>query len=77
MARDLKIEHVAVSDLAPYPRNPRTHSEEQVKVIAASIKRFGWTNPILVGNDNDIIAGHEQATLNGKTFEQIKSERLS
>jgi DNA modification methylase len=58
MARDLKIEHVAVSDLVPYARNPRSHSNEQVEVIAASIERFGWTNPVLIGNDSDIIAGH-------------------
>jgi ParB-like chromosome segregation protein Spo0J len=56
--RDLKIDYVAVSDLVPYARNARTHSEEQVTVIAASIQRFGWTNPVLIGNDNDIIAGH-------------------
>ncbi len=42
----------------PYARNARTHSEQQVKVIADSIQRFGWTNPMLIGNDNDIIAGH-------------------
>src|SRR6266404_1348051 len=57
-ARDLKIEYVSVSDLVPYARNARTHSEQQVKVIAESIKRFGWTNPVLIGNNNDIIAGH-------------------
>jgi hypothetical protein len=58
ITRDLKIEQIAVSDLVPYVRNPRTHSEAQVAVIAASIERFGWTNPVLIGNDNDIIAGH-------------------
>jgi DNA modification methylase len=58
MPRDLKIEHVAVSDLVPYARNARTHSEEQIGVIATSIQRFGWTNPVLIGNDSDIIAGH-------------------
>jgi len=42
----------------PYARNARTHSEEQVAQVAASIVEFGWTNPILVGADGVIIAGH-------------------
>src|ERR1700688_2216358 len=58
MPRDLKIEQIAVADLVPYVRNPRSHSEAQVAVIAASIERFGWTNPVLIGNGNDIIGGH-------------------
>ena len=47
-----------VADLIPYARNSRTHSDEQVAQIAASIKEFGWTNPILTDGDNGIIAGH-------------------
>lgn len=47
-----------VSDLIPYARNSRTHSDEQVAQIAASIKEFGFTNPVLVDGDNGIIAGH-------------------
>jgi DNA modification methylase len=47
-----------VTDLIPYARNSRTHSDEQVAQIAASIKEFGWTNPILTDGDNGIIAGH-------------------
>jgi site-specific DNA-methyltransferase (adenine-specific) len=47
-----------VSELIPYARNSRTHSEEQVAQIAASIKEFGWTNPILVDGEGVIIAGH-------------------
>lgn len=47
-----------VKDLIPYVRNSRTHSEEQVIQIAASIKEFGFTNPILVDGENGIIAGH-------------------
>lgn len=54
----MQIEHVAVESLIPYARNSRTHSDEQVAQIAASIKEFGWTNPILVDGDNGIIAGH-------------------
>ena len=47
-----------VSDLKPYPRNPRTHSKAQIRQIAASIEEFGFTNPILVVSDGGIIAGH-------------------
>jgi ParB-like chromosome segregation protein Spo0J len=47
-----------VADLIPYINNPRTHSDEQVAVIAASIREFGWTNPVLVDGRNGIIAGH-------------------
>src|ERR1022692_1958423 len=54
----LQVEERALADLIPYDRNPRTHSEQQVAQVAASIKQFGWTNPILIGPDNVIIAGH-------------------
>ena len=49
---------VLVSDLIPYARNTRTHSDEQINKIAASITEFGWTNPILIDGNNGIIAGH-------------------
>jgi ParB-like chromosome segregation protein Spo0J len=42
----------------PYARNARTHSETQVDQVAASIREWGWTNPVLVGEDGGIIAGH-------------------
>jgi len=47
-----------VADLIPYARNSRTHSDAQVSKIAASIKEFGFLNPIIVDGDNGIIAGH-------------------
>ena len=53
-----KIEQRLVADLIPYAANSRTHSDAQVAQIAASIKEFGWTNPILIDGDNTIIAGH-------------------
>jgi ParB-like chromosome segregation protein Spo0J len=53
-----KIETRSVADLIPYAANSRTHSDAQVAQIAASIKEFGWTNPILIDGDNTIIAGH-------------------
>lgn len=47
-----------VSDLIPYANNSRTHSDEQVNQVASSIKEFGFTNPVLIDEDNGIIAGH-------------------
>lgn len=54
----ITITQRSVSDLIPYARNSRTHSDEQVAQIAASIKEFGWTNPILVDAEGVVIAGH-------------------
>jgi ParB-like chromosome segregation protein Spo0J len=48
----------SVEKLIPYARNARTHSDEQIAQVAASIVEFGWTSPILVGGDGVIIAGH-------------------
>jgi len=48
----------AVSDLIPYARNARTHSDEQVDKIAASIREFGFLNPVITDGDNGIVAGH-------------------
>ena len=53
-----KIETRLVADLIPYAANSRTHSDAQIAQIAASIREFGWTNPILIDGDNTIIAGH-------------------
>src|SRR5437764_14948087 len=55
---DIQIERWPIERLIPRASNPRTHSREQVANIAASIREWGWTNPILVGADDDIIAGH-------------------
>ena len=49
---------VSVGGLIPYARNARTHSEEQVAQIAASIREFGFLNPVIVDGDNGLIAGH-------------------
>jgi len=53
-----QIEHCAIADLIPYARNARTHSDAQVAQIAASIREFGFTNPVLIDGDGGIIAGH-------------------
>lgn len=54
---DPRVEQIALDKLRPYPGNPRTHSKKQVKQIAASIARFGFTSPLLVSDDLEIIAG--------------------
>jgi DNA modification methylase len=56
--RNLLVQLWPIDRLLPYIRNARTHSDEQVAQVAASIVEFGWTNPILVGADGVIIAGH-------------------
>lgn len=53
-----KIEHIEIESLIPYARNSRTHSDAQVAQIAASIKEFGFTNPVLIDQEGGIIAGH-------------------
>ena len=53
-----RIEHWPIARLVPYAKNARTHSDEQVMQIAASIAQFGFTNPILVDTNAGILAGH-------------------
>lgn len=75
------IEERSIESLKPYARNARTHSKKQIKQIAASIKRFGFTNPVLIGDDESIIAGHgrvEAAKLLGrKTVPTLKLSHLN
>jgi hypothetical protein len=52
------VEYIAVTRLRPHPGNARTHSKGQIRQIADSIRKFGFTNPILVSDDDEIIAGH-------------------
>lgn len=54
----MEVVQTPLADLIPYVNNARTHSDEQVAQIAASIKEFGFTNPILTDGDSGIIAGH-------------------
>src|SRR5262249_1680423 len=56
--RDLVVEQVPVNSLTSYETNPHTHTKKQVRQIAASIRTFGWTNPVLVNAADRIIAGH-------------------
>lgn len=73
-----QIEHRPPATLRPYPGNARTHSRKQVRQIADSIRRFGFTNPVLVSDEGEIIAGHgrvEAAKLIG--LENVPTLRLS
>lgn len=54
----IEVVYKNIDELIPYINNSRTHSDAQVAQIAASIKEFGWTNPVLMDGDNGIIAGH-------------------
>lgn len=58
MEMKLKIEYRKVSDLLPYARNARTHSDTQVSQLAASIKEFGFNNPVAVNGEGMILCGH-------------------
>ena len=68
----VQIENRPIEALIPYARNSRTHSDAQVAQIAASIREFGWTNPVLVDGSNGIIAGHGRVLAARKLgFEQV------
>src|SRR6266436_1372418 len=70
-------ETVPVSKLRPYTKNPRTHSKKQIGQIAESIKRFGFTNPVLI-SDDEIIAGHGRvAAAKVLGIESVPTVRLS
>jgi ParB-like chromosome segregation protein Spo0J len=67
-----------VARLRPYPKNARTHSKKQLRQIADSIQKFGFTNPVLISDDDEIIAGHgrvEAAKLLG--MQSVPTLRLS
>ena len=81
MPKSIAIEQMAPTDLKPYARNARTHSVKQIAQIAASIRTFGFNNPVLIDKHNVIIAGHgrvEAAKLLGlETVPVIRLEHLS
>jgi ParB-like nuclease family protein len=52
------VETVSLQELRPWPRNARAHSRKQIRQIAESIRRFGFTNPVLIDGENHILAGH-------------------
>ena len=72
------IEYLPIGSLIPYARNSRTHSDSQVAQIAASIKEFGFTNPVLIDKDEGIIAGHGRVLAARKlNIDSIPCVRLS
>jgi DNA modification methylase len=74
---DLVIEMLSTTALTPWKRNARTHSKKQLRQIADSIKEFGFTNPVLIDRQNQILAGHgrvEAAKLLG--MEEVPCVRL-
>lgn len=68
MPDPLSIEYVPTDDLIHYARNSRTHSEAQVAQIAASIREFGFTNPVLIDERRTIIAGHGRVLADALEF---------
>ena len=78
---DLNVQQIELEQLVPYARNARTHSDSQVAQIAGSIAEFGFVNPVLVGGDNIIIAGHGRVMaakkLGLKTVPTIKLDHLT
>ena len=78
LVSSITIEAIPLGGLRPYPGNARTHSKKQIRQIADSIKRFGFTNPVLISDEREIIAGHgrvEAAKLLG--LESVPAVRLS
>src|SRR3954449_13258137 len=77
----MNFENRPTTSLRPYPGNARTHSPKQIKLIARSIERFGFNNPVLVDDGDQIIAGHgrvEAAKLLGmKTLPTVRLSHLS
>jgi site-specific DNA-methyltransferase (adenine-specific) len=74
----MQIEQIGVDTLIPFAKNSRTHDDAQVAQIAASIREFGFTNPVLVDETNGIIAGHGRVLAARKlNLEQVPSIRLA
>ena len=72
------IEQIPLKKLTPYARNSRVHSEIQVGQLASSIKEFGFTNPVLIDDGNDIIAGHGRVLAATKLgLDEVPCIRLS
>src|SRR5262249_6198605 len=76
-----QIKYRATDSILPNPRNARTHSAQQIQQIARSIERFGFNNPVLVDQNNQIIAGHGRVAaaklLGYDTVPTLRIEHLS
>lgn len=74
----IQIEQISIDALIPYARNSRTHSDAQIAQIAASIKEFGFTNPVLIDETGGIIAGHGRTMAARKLgLDEVPCLRLS
>lgn len=75
---DISIVNKPVNDLIPYINNARVHSDDQINQIAASIKEFGFTNPVLIDGENGIIAGHGRVLASKKlNIDKVPTIELS
>ena len=54
----MKIEEVGIDEISNHEKNPKQHPDKQLRLLQESIKRFGWTNPVILSADNTILAGH-------------------
>mgnify|MGYP001448665175 CR=1 FL=1 len=54
----MKIEEIRIDEISNHERNPKQHPDKQIRLLEESIKRFGWTNPVILSADNVILAGH-------------------
>ncbi|WP_119421829.1 ParB N-terminal domain-containing protein [Desertibaculum subflavum] len=85
MLNDLNIEYLSPAGLKPRPNNPRTYSQKQIRQVVRSIEKLGFNSPVLIDDENGIVAGHarvEVATsqsclrpLGDKTFATCLSPR--
>ena len=87
----MKVFDIKITDLKPYEKNARTHPQKQVDLLAKNITRFGFTTPILIDENNEIIAGHGRllalkqlnattapvVRMEGLTAEEVKALRLA
>ena len=55
---EVKIEEVRIDEISNHEKNPKQHPDKQIRLLEESIKRFGWTNPVILSADNVILAGH-------------------
>ena len=68
-AHSLAVEYRPIGQLVPYANNARQHSRAQIRKLQRSLERFGWTNPILIDDADNVVCGHgrlEAARLNGE-----------
>lgn len=54
----MHVSNIPITELKPFAKNPKKHPENQMQMLKKSMKEFGWTNPILIADDNMVVAGH-------------------